>query len=293
MGCKATKERSRLEPGRQSAVVGSDDDSDGSVDQREDVASTTVNAVDTDATSTDEHSSFSRLRASLQQQQQQQLTLDVNDTRLTPCRLYWQVGYCPLGPRCRYMHNLVITPGTAVSAATRRVNTNVVEVQDEDGDDDEEGATQQNEVTNTPENSPGPEASTLEGVGNDSVLSSMDDNTNNNSNNNSLTIAIRNFNNNTNNNNGTRSATRVIPRLHLRQLIPLGYVIRTLPTYTFDSAAVRVPDPERDKCVMCLEQYEDGAEIMTVPCMHRFHKDCVTQWLIRDGTCPLCRHPIM
>ncbi|NXO87993.1 PJA2 ligase, partial [Sitta europaea] len=43
-------------------------------------------------------------------------------------------------------------------------------------------------------------------------------------------------------------------------------------------------------CTICCSEYVEG-EIMTeLPCHHFFHKPCVTRWLWRSGTCPVCRH---
>ncbi|NXR67890.1 PJA2 ligase, partial [Rhadina sibilatrix] len=43
-------------------------------------------------------------------------------------------------------------------------------------------------------------------------------------------------------------------------------------------------------CTICCSDYVDGEIITKLPCQHLFHKPCVTLWLQRSGTCPVCRH---
>ncbi|KAL6870682.1 hypothetical protein ACP4OV_014530 [Aristida adscensionis] len=47
-------------------------------------------------------------------------------------------------------------------------------------------------------------------------------------------------------------------------------------------------------CVICVEDFEDGEEVSVMPCSstHRFHGDCIAQWLGRSNVCPLCRHAL-
>ncbi|NXD28957.1 PJA2 ligase, partial [Spelaeornis formosus] len=43
-------------------------------------------------------------------------------------------------------------------------------------------------------------------------------------------------------------------------------------------------------CTVCCSEYVEGEIITELPCHHFFHKPCVTLWLQRSGTCPVCRH---
>ncbi|NXD91066.1 PJA2 ligase, partial [Chaetorhynchus papuensis] len=43
-------------------------------------------------------------------------------------------------------------------------------------------------------------------------------------------------------------------------------------------------------CTICCSEYAEGEIITELPCGHVFHKPCVTLWLQRSGTCPVCRH---
>ncbi|XP_071437480.1 E3 ubiquitin-protein ligase Praja-2 isoform X3 [Pithys albifrons albifrons] len=43
-------------------------------------------------------------------------------------------------------------------------------------------------------------------------------------------------------------------------------------------------------CTICYSEYVRGEYVAELPCHHLFHKSCVTLWLQRSGTCPVCRH---
>ncbi|XP_021317076.1 RING-H2 finger protein ATL74 [Sorghum bicolor] len=47
-------------------------------------------------------------------------------------------------------------------------------------------------------------------------------------------------------------------------------------------------------CAICLEEFEDGEEVTVMPCSrgHAFHSGCITEWLGKSNTCPLCRHAL-
>ncbi|OJD22266.1 hypothetical protein ACJ73_06388 [Blastomyces percursus] len=49
------------------------------------------------------------------------------------------------------------------------------------------------------------------------------------------------------------------------------------------------------ECVVCLEEYIDGqSRVMSLPCGHEFHAECITPWLItRRRTCPICKGDVV
>lgn len=51
-------------------------------------------------------------------------------------------------------------------------------------------------------------------------------------------------------------------------------------------------DGGRDECMICLEPFRVGEELRLLPCMHRYHRQCVDRWLERSVACPMCKHDI-
>ncbi|XP_025805506.1 E3 ubiquitin-protein ligase RING1-like [Panicum hallii] len=43
------------------------------------------------------------------------------------------------------------------------------------------------------------------------------------------------------------------------------------------------------ECAVCLEAYEAGDTLRTMPCAHGFHESCIFEWLRVSRLCPLCR----
>ena len=43
-------------------------------------------------------------------------------------------------------------------------------------------------------------------------------------------------------------------------------------------------------CSVCLEAFQEGDSVRTVPCFHTFHQQCIDDWLSQKGVCPICKH---
>lgn len=48
------------------------------------------------------------------------------------------------------------------------------------------------------------------------------------------------------------------------------------------------------QCTICLNHFGESdpnpeAEVMVMPCQHKFHSSCLKMWLDRASACPLCR----
>ena len=41
-------------------------------------------------------------------------------------------------------------------------------------------------------------------------------------------------------------------------------------------------------CSICLEDFIIGQEILTLPCFHFFHCNCISKWLMKKKLCPIC-----
>ncbi|QCD81618.1 E3 ubiquitin-protein ligase [Vigna unguiculata] len=50
------------------------------------------------------------------------------------------------------------------------------------------------------------------------------------------------------------------------------------------------PVEHQKRCTICLEEFENGSEIGKMQlCDHKFHFDCIKQWLVQKNLCPVCR----
>ena len=45
-------------------------------------------------------------------------------------------------------------------------------------------------------------------------------------------------------------------------------------------------------CSVCLENYSIDEQKKILPCFHNFHENCIDQWLLQNGSCPICKHRI-
>lgn len=51
-------------------------------------------------------------------------------------------------------------------------------------------------------------------------------------------------------------------------------------------------DCVEETCSICLDDLEDGQDVMILPCRHGFHPDCISPWLKMHSECPICRHKL-
>jgi len=44
-----------------------------------------------------------------------------------------------------------------------------------------------------------------------------------------------------------------------------------------------------ENCTICLGKFKQYDVIRTLPCMHKFHAECIDEWLKKKTACPICR----
>jgi hypothetical protein len=49
---------------------------------------------------------------------------------------------------------------------------------------------------------------------------------------------------------------------------------------------------ENSKCLVCMEEYQDGETLKTLPCFHKYHKECIEGWFKHQNFCPFCRNVV-
>ena len=62
-----------------------------------------------------------------------------------------------------------------------------------------------------------------------------------------------------------------------------------MPTTTYNENSSSGDD---NTCTICQDEFKNGDEIRTLPCFHKFHKDCIDKWLDRSSVCPICKKDI-
>jgi len=68
---------------------------------------------------------------------------------------------------------------------------------------------------------------------------------------------------------------------------------RTKYASSSSSSSKQVVEPEEDvTCSICLCDYEPGDNIVTLPCGHMYHEDCVSSWTSNHIRCPLCNYDL-
>mmetsp|Transcript_103930 Transcript_103930/g.323953 ORF Transcript_103930/g.323953 Transcript_103930/m.323953 type:complete len:274 (+) Transcript_103930:129-950(+) len=71
-----------------------------------------------------------------------------------------------------------------------------------------------------------------------------------------------------------------------------GVVEARTTTLTYDGAGASSENAPQSQCCVCLEQFRQGEELRMLPCMHRYHRECIDRWLTRSPACPVCKHDI-
>jgi len=69
-------------------------------------------------------------------------------------------------------------------------------------------------------------------------------------------------------------------------------LIRALPIHKVTAEEASNAAAEHKSCTICIEDFCQGEEQMTLPCFHRFHAECVDPWLRKNGSCPVCKHRV-
>ncbi|KAG9454040.1 hypothetical protein H6P81_006944 [Aristolochia fimbriata] len=68
--------------------------------------------------------------------------------------------------------------------------------------------------------------------------------------------------------------------------------VKKLPAFSFSLKKTSGLCGETS-CPICLQEFEEGEAARKLPvCSHSFHMACVDKWLLRHGSCPICRQDV-
>ena len=68
-----------------------------------------------------------------------------------------------------------------------------------------------------------------------------------------------------------------------------------LPNYTILEKHIikikeyKTNEDSNEQCSICLEYYEKDNIINELKCGHKYHKNCIDDWINDHDNCPLCR----
>ncbi|XP_057774415.1 E3 ubiquitin ligase BIG BROTHER-related-like isoform X2 [Salvia miltiorrhiza] len=71
--------------------------------------------------------------------------------------------------------------------------------------------------------------------------------------------------------------------------------ISRLPTFRYKSnksGLFSKKKKETEECVICCDGYKHGAKVITLPCAHHYHSNCITTWLQQNKQCPICQKEV-
>ncbi|XP_038987781.1 NEP1-interacting protein 1 [Phoenix dactylifera] len=70
-------------------------------------------------------------------------------------------------------------------------------------------------------------------------------------------------------------------------------IIKRLPEFEIKSDDSINSCGELISCAVCLQDFKDGESARRLPvCGHFFHALCIDRWLVRHGSCPICRQDV-
>ena len=82
----------------------------------------------------------------------------------------------------------------------------------------------------------------------------------------------------------------------INQLINSGFIpndelINSFPEREITQSNLESSN-EQKSCIICLNDFALSEKVITLPCLHIFHSNCIRPWLNSNDECPICKHNI-
>ena len=73
-----------------------------------------------------------------------------------------------------------------------------------------------------------------------------------------------------------------------RNNVNIDAIMNLLPS----SEVKEKKEGENNNCIICLNDFEIGDNVTSLPCLHVYHTDCIKSWLKSKNHCPICKYTI-
>jgi hypothetical protein len=65
-----------------------------------------------------------------------------------------------------------------------------------------------------------------------------------------------------------------------------------LPKFPFVKSATATATVGKDSCAVCMCDFESGDMLRLLPCLHRYHQQCIDPWFKDKTLCPVCNQDV-
>lgn len=68
--------------------------------------------------------------------------------------------------------------------------------------------------------------------------------------------------------------------------------INSLPKIYFKLKKNENGNSEKEKCMVCMEDFAENERLRLLPCFHKYHIGCIDEWLKEKSFCPICKQTL-